>query len=203
MSRSAYLNIASIIDSVSTLGPGRRFAIWVQGCPFSCKGCISADYIPFVKNQFIEIQTLANKIIASDVDGITISGGEPFAQAGQLAKLLQIVLEQRPELNVLVFTGFSFSKLTGAGARALLGYVDLLITELFVEDLNTEIGLRGSDNQEFHYLTNKFLKYKDQIEKSPKRIETIVDGNMITHVGIMSNVERKYGEDIIEILNNI
>ena len=197
------LNIASYLSAVTTLGPGKRFGLWVQGCPFSCKGCISPDYIPFRDNKLIEITDLSNIIINSDIDGITISGGEPFAQASQLAELLNIVLNKRPELNVLVFTGFSYSKLKNKGAKAFLNHIDLLVTELFIEELNTSNGLRGSDNQEFHYLTNRFDEFKNEIEQNPKRIETIVKNGMLTQIGIMGNAERKFNYDLIEIFNNL
>ena len=28
---------------VTTLGPGNRIGIWVQGCTIRCPGCVSAD----------------------------------------------------------------------------------------------------------------------------------------------------------------
>jgi anaerobic ribonucleoside-triphosphate reductase activating protein len=196
------LNIASYIPSVTTLGPGKRFGLWVQGCPFSCNGCISPDYIPFRDNKLIEISELSNIIINSNIDGITISGGEPFGQASQLASLLEIVLHARPNLNVLVFTGFSYSKLKSESAKAFLKHIDLVITELFIKELNTLNGLRGSDNQEFHYLTNRFDAFKFEIENNPKKIETIIQNGMITQIGIMNEIERKFNDDIIDIFNN-
>jgi anaerobic ribonucleoside-triphosphate reductase activating protein len=197
------LNIANVISPVTTLGPGNRFAIWVQGCPFTCKGCISPDYIPFRDNKIVDIRELANLIIGSTIDGITISGGEPFAQAWQLAELLEIVLKSRPELNVLVFTGYEFSKLKSKAAKAFLSKIDLVITDLFVEELNSPNGLRGSDNQSFHYISDKLVNYKEEIENSPKKIETIIKNGMMTQVGIMSDRERKFSEELINIFNNI
>lgn len=197
------LNIANLITPVTTLGPGNRFAIWVQGCPFTCKGCISPDYIPFKDNQLMDIQKLADIILNSTIDGITISGGEPFAQAGQLAKLLEIVLKAKPNLNVLVFTGYEYSKLKSKTAKDFLKHIDLLITELFIEELNSPNGLRGSDNQKFLYLSDKLIKFKSEIENKPKQIETIINNGILTQVGIMSDRERKFNEELINIFNNI
>jgi anaerobic ribonucleoside-triphosphate reductase activating protein len=197
------LNIANIIFPVTTLGPGNRFAIWVQGCPFTCKGCISPDYIPFKDSNLMDVQKLADAIINSTIDGITISGGEPFAQANQLTQLLDIVLKKRPELNVLVFTGYKYSKLTSKAAKGFLNNIDLVITELFIEELNSPNGLRGSDNQQFYYLSDKLVKFKDEIENNSKKIETIISNGIITQVGILSERERKYNEEIIDIFNNI
>ena len=35
-----YLNVARIIENTEAEGPGKRFALWVQGCPFRCKGWV-------------------------------------------------------------------------------------------------------------------------------------------------------------------
>ena len=86
------INIAEIHPSTDNLGPGKRFAIWVQGCPFKCKNCIAPDWIPFEVNKPMLLTRLVSKIIAAkDIEGITISGGEPFMQASQLALILQKV----------------------------------------------------------------------------------------------------------------
>jgi anaerobic ribonucleoside-triphosphate reductase activating protein len=149
------------------------------------------------------INKLAEIILNSTIDGITISGGEPFAQAEQLAKLLEIVLKEKSNLNVLVFTGYEYPKLKTKAAKEFLKHIDLLITDLFVEKLNSPNGLRGSDNQKFVYLTNKLIHFKDEIENEPKKIKTIVSNGILTQVGIMSERERKFNEELINIFNNI
>jgi hypothetical protein len=103
----------------------------------------------------------------------------------------------------LVFTGFSYSKLKSESAKAFLKHIDLVITELFVEELNTLNGLRGSDNQEFHYLTNRFDAFKFEIENNPKKIETIIQNGMITQIGIMNEIEKKFNDDLLDIFTNL
>ena len=39
----AYLNLASIRMCTESEGPGRRLAIWVQGCKKRCPGCCNPD----------------------------------------------------------------------------------------------------------------------------------------------------------------
>ncbi len=39
----AYLNLASIRMCTESEGPGRRLAIWVQGCKKRCTGCCNPD----------------------------------------------------------------------------------------------------------------------------------------------------------------
>ena len=64
---------------VRFLGPGKRFGIWVQGCPFSCAGCCAPDSQPFDAGELFEIPALRDLVLKSrpQIEGITVSGGEP------------------------------------------------------------------------------------------------------------------------------
>jgi anaerobic ribonucleoside-triphosphate reductase activating protein len=53
------LNVAEICPATHTLGPGQRFVVWVQGCCFKCRGCVSPDWIPQTKATLIEPSELA------------------------------------------------------------------------------------------------------------------------------------------------
>lgn len=108
--------IINILDveryGTRSLGPGLRYAIWTQGCPFNCPKCATPEGRPVVAAKIIETDSLAEDIICNDaISGITISGGEPFLQAASVATLLKKVKESRPELTVIIFTGF-FNKIT-------------------------------------------------------------------------------------------
>ena len=64
---------------VTTLGPGRRVGLWLQGCSIRCPGCISLDtWDPRVG--LVPIADLLERIdqLAWEADGLTVSGGEPF-----------------------------------------------------------------------------------------------------------------------------
>ena len=70
------------------LGPYRRFVIWVHGCCFDCEGCLAEN----TKNGAYtetDIKELAQEILMSDTEGITISGREAnhFTFHGFLAKV--------------------------------------------------------------------------------------------------------------------
>ena len=45
------------------------------------------------------------------IEGITISGGEPFQQAPALELLLAIIKDARPELTVGIYTGYTLKEL--------------------------------------------------------------------------------------------
>lgn len=158
------LNIAHLCPSTAALGPWNRFAIWVQGCPFTCPGCLAPEWIPFKVANTISVESLAEAIIRQEtIEGITLSGGEPLMQAGRLATLLRLVRAVRPELTVIVFSGFVREQLVWEEASALLSYVDLLIDGQYVNKLNDGRGLRGSSNQQFHFLTDRLLPYRETI----------------------------------------
>ena len=179
------LNIYHICNGSCALGPGKRYVIWVQGCLQSCKGCISPDSRPLVEKMLIGIDNMAADIIATkNIDGITISGGEPFLQATNLSSLLQIVKEKRPELNVLVFTGYTLEQLSSDKAKLFMTYIDLLIDGPYIDQLNDEVGLRGSSNQRFHYLTDRLLPYKDEMEKGGRSNEIVVTPDGTHIIGI-------------------
>lgn len=179
------LNIAEITTNARSLGPGKRFALWVQGCPFNCKGCISQDWIPMKVASMIDIQQVARWIIESPgIEGISLSGGEPFLQGSALAELLEIVRSERPELNVIVFTGFKMEQLIWPEAEAFLKYIDVLIAGVYIEKLNDNKGLRGSSNQQIIHLSNRLLHQKDHFENGPRALEFQVDDSGVLMVGI-------------------
>ena len=117
---SSLLSIYDICrNGTKVLGPGLRYVIWTQGCPFHCEECATPESRPITKDKEVPIITIAQDILAQPgIKGITISGGEPFLQAASLFNLLKMVLKERPELTVIVYTGYQLdlariSKITG------------------------------------------------------------------------------------------
>lgn len=179
------LNLASLCLKTSSLGIGTRFAIWVQGCPFNCKGCIAPDWIPFKKNLVLPISYVAQIAIDQEnIQGITISGGEPMLQAGRLAKFLALVFEKRPELDVIIFSGFTLKQLNWDEAKRLLAYTDLLVDGQYVDQKNNGMGLRGSSNQQFHFLTDRLLPYRSEIENQRQKLEFHISDEGVLMTGI-------------------
>lgn len=179
------INIYHIHEGSRALGPGLRYIVWVQGCMQNCKGCISPDSRPISVNQLVNIDTLAESIIQKrNIDGITISGGEPFLQASQLTKLLQIVKGKRPNITVIVFSGYTLGQLSTEKAKDFLNYIDLLIDGPYIEELNDGKGIRGSSNQRLHFLTDKLLPYKDELEKGGRNNEIVTSTDGTHIIGI-------------------
>ncbi len=189
---SEILNVAQVCPETSTLGPGRRFVLWVQGCPFSCKGCVSPAWIPIRPASAVPVEELARRVVAAEgLEGITISGGEPMLQAAGLARLLAAVREARPDFSAIAFTGFTLERLREMAAEdpgigALLGRLDVLIDGLYERELDDGRGLRGSSNQRVHFLTGRYRALRDEFERGPRRVEMHLLAEELLLVGVPS-----------------
>ena len=186
------LNIYEYQEATYALGPGKRFALWVQGCPFNCKGCMTPDSTPFSKNKVYSVKRIAEKILdIQDLFGLTISGGEPFMQADQLQSLIGILKHNRPSLNYIVYSGFKIERLKWPAASLLLKEIDVLIDGLYVEKLNDNIGLRGSANQRSHFITDRLLMYKDHFHLAERSQEEYSKNDGKLFVGLRPKLKTK------------
>jgi anaerobic ribonucleoside-triphosphate reductase activating protein len=135
------------------LGPYSRFAIWVQGCLKRCPGCISKDSQPLDGGYEAETTTLGETIISTpDIEGITISGGEPFLQSEALVDLVNRV-KLKMNVGVIVYTGNNFEEIENDELTKLC---DVIIDGEYIENLNDGLSLRGSSNQNIHLITKRY-----------------------------------------------
>lgn len=170
------------------LGPGLRYVVWTQGCLKRCPGCISPESQQITPRVIMRTSALATDIINnSKISGITISGGEPFLQASALTQLLKSVKDQRPELNVIVFTGYLKKELAWQDAKTLLSQIDVLIDGPYDQNKQSTRGLRGSLNQNIVFLTNRLIDYRKELEKGSRKQEVYVEKDEIVTIGIPSN----------------
>lgn len=159
--RRTLLRIAQIVPSTQAEGPGRRFAVWFQGCPLRCPGCCNPEMLPFSGGEVIPLEELTARIIESDqrhdLAGITLLGGEPFAHARGAAELAETVRERK--LSVMIFTGYDRETLEAsddAEVRRLLAATDILVDGPYDRDQpDTTRRWIGSANQRVHYLTDR------------------------------------------------
>jgi len=181
-----YLNILDLnIKGSYALGPGLRYCIWVQGCPFNCAGCATPEGIPIVPNKMMPVREIVQSILRNEqITGITISGGEPFLQASKLIIMLQEVLEKRPQLNTIIYTGFKKEQLDWPEAIELLKQVDVLIDGLYIKVKDDSKGLRGSSNQEVHFLTERLISHKSQFESALRKVDLFINEQSAIFVGI-------------------
>src|ERR1700679_153734 len=109
MSSDIIQQIAQIVSVTEAEGPGRRFALWFQGCPLRCPGCCNPEMLPFAGGRPMHLADVVSQLrIAKDqhaIEGITLLGGEPFAHAGGAAALAEAAHDL--DLSVMVFTGYT------------------------------------------------------------------------------------------------
>ncbi|MBY0549279.1 MAG: radical SAM protein [Candidatus Obscuribacterales bacterium] len=177
-----FITLHSRIQNTVSNGPGQRYAIWVQGCTLACEGCFNAD-THSLKGARFPIDELADDIIATPtIEGVTISGGEPFQQMPALAHLVAAI-RKRSSLSILIFTGFTREELLCiSGADEVLSQIDVLIAGRFRQDLRVARGLVGSANKVIHFLSNRYTP--GDLDSVPQSEIIIASDGTVTVTGI-------------------
>ncbi len=171
------INIHSILKHSTANGPGNRYVIWVQGCQLRCEGCWNPEtwttqvrQLKTVEEVFQDIQDTHRQ---HPLEGVTITGGEPFDQLEPLITLAEKI--QRAGFNLLIFTGYVLENLVTPQQKRFLNQIDWLIDGPFISEQRTEeLLLRGSNNQRLHYLTNRACSLENT---SISDCEILIDAN--------------------------
>ena len=165
--KDQYINIAHYEFNVTTLGPGTRTVLWVQGCNFRCPNCISPEWRPLKPALIFTVRETAQLIFANSknyTDGISISGGEPMLQASALISLLKLIENKKPNWNLILFSGYTQDDIIKDNKDVqikLMDKADAFIGGKYIEKLNKPYGLRGSSNQEILFKENsKFTNFE-------------------------------------------
>ena len=145
--RIAGLTNDSIVD-----GQGIRYTIFTQGCPHHCPGCHNQTALPIDGGKDAAVEEILAKIKQNPLlDGITLSGGEPFLQADPCTVL---AMEAHAlGLTVWTYTGFTYEVLLAGIADnpewgSLLNETDVLVDGPFMQnEKSLELAFRGSKNQ--------------------------------------------------------
>lgn len=172
------VGISRIHFPVTTLGPGRRLGIWFQGCSLRCEGCISVDTWATAKT-LIPIEQLMMKLSSylPLIDGITISGGEPFDQFEALLAIV-VQLRKKTKVDILVYTGYSVEDISEQ-LQQIKPYIDVLISDPFQRQSSQTLRLRGSDNQRLHCFSSqaveKFAYYQQAVTTEDKVLDVMFD----------------------------
>ena len=183
------LNVSGTLARSRANGPGTRAVIWVQGCTIGCKGCFSSSTHQHNANNLIEPTVLAEWVSSIEgIEGVTISGGEPFEQSTAVAEFLGCIRDHNPDLSVFVYSGYTYDKLQNSkdeSVQNLLEHIDLLCAGPYVQSLASESLLwRGSSNQELAYLSDFYdnSMESDWLQQSPVE-EYHLDGKVLIHTG--------------------
>lgn len=135
------MRIAGTLPCSFVNGDGARYVVFTQGCRHGCKGCQNPETWPMDGGREVSVAEIAADYRKRRLlDGITLSGGDPFYQEEACLALL----DELPGVNVWVYTGFEYEEIAD---RELARRADVLVTGPFVEELRCEGEPYGSSNQ--------------------------------------------------------
>lgn len=184
MSAGPTLSVAQIVPCTQAEGPGRRFALWFQGCPLRCPGCCNPEMLPFeggtiraVAEVLAEVEAVCDR---QRIEGITLLGGEPLAHAAGAAALARDT--RALGLSVMVFTGYTLDEaraLPDPAVAVLLANTDILVDGPYIRELpDTRRRWIGSTNQCIHFLTDRY-RADDACWRQPNTLEVrLRDGEL-------------------------
>jgi anaerobic ribonucleoside-triphosphate reductase activating protein len=150
----ACVRIAGYYHNSLTEGPGRRSSVLFQYCPLKCQGC----YVPHLHSKeagaLVSVEKLAELLLDPNYerDGVTILGGEPFAQPEGLNALVK-TLRSKNCSHIACYSGYTLEILLEKAFKQrviaeVLAEVDVLIDGAYIESLASNAGLwTGSGNQ--------------------------------------------------------
>ncbi len=157
-----WLNLAAWIPCTEAEGPGKRAALWVQGCDKRCTGCCNPGFLRVEPRRVVAAAVVARYLVCAQrrfgIDGVTFLGGEPFLQAQGLGAVAKMVSARG--LSVMTFTGYTVDELSRLGLRGterLLAHTDVLVDGPYERSLpERERNWVGSSNQRFHYRSQRY-----------------------------------------------
>ena len=146
------MRIAGLVQDSIVDGPGFRFVVFAQGCSHHCEGCHNPDTWDLSGGRETTVDGLIAEMLSNPLtDGLTLSGGEPFLQAAECAKLANVAHENK--LSVWAYTGFTFEELCHKAqcepdVGDLLQQTDVLVDGPFrLAERTLSLKWRGSKNQ--------------------------------------------------------
>lgn len=149
---SSQIRIAGVVRESIVDGPGIRLTVFTQGCNHHCLGCHNPQTHDFGGGNVVSIDSLVEQMKKNPLlDGITLSGGEPFEQAAACSELARRV--HALKLHVMTYSGYTYEEIVAdftdrPGWKELLQETDILVDGRFESSRkNILLRFRGSENQ--------------------------------------------------------
>jgi anaerobic ribonucleoside-triphosphate reductase activating protein len=180
-----FLQVAQVVPCTEAEGPGRRFALWFQGCPLRCPGCCNPEMLPFEGGTRVPLEEvvadLEQAASRDAIEGITLLGGEPLSHATGGAALARAA--HGLGLTVMVFTGHALEEarlLPDPAVAQLLAQTDILVDGPYLrEQPETRRRWIGSANQRVHFLSDR-CRADDPRWLLPNTLEVRLRGRELT-----------------------
>lgn len=135
-------------------------SLFVQGCPFHCKGCFNQETWDFDGgHEWTEDtkETFLNLADKPYIKRITILGGEPlaFQNISSVLSLMKEIKAQFLNKDIWLYTGYTMSELQmptrslhHTQMNEVLQYADVIVDGPFIESKkDITLKFRGSSNQ--------------------------------------------------------
>jgi len=152
--------IAKIKYNDASNTPGICVSLWMQGCPFRCKGCHNPETWDFNGGAYIDDTKLSEIIIESIstnkvMRNFAILGGEPLCNnnVDSVSFIISKVREKYPDIKIYLWTGYLLEDLqerakTESSIKSILDNINCLIDGQFeIDKRDLTLELRGSSNQ--------------------------------------------------------
>jgi len=182
------MQIERIFYPVKTLGYGLRIGIWTIGCPHGCFNCSNPELWNENPNKDISMKKLFElfSTINGPIDGLTVTGGEPFSQPNELYELIKEFKLKYTD-DILIYTGYTIEQLQSMKHEKIdeiLNNIAVLIDGLYIEELNDNQPLRGSSNQRVHILNSSYREKYESLLSGKRTVQTVFNNDEIISIGI-------------------
>jgi len=166
------IRIHAVEPSSRANGPGLRAVVWFQGCTLGCPGCFNPGTHDGSAGYETEVESLVAQLLsAPNIEGVSISGGEPFQQPNALADVVARL--RKTPLSILVFSGYTLAHIRNLPRGAeVLAHIDVLVAGPYLQSSHLGCGLLGSSNQRLHLLTCRY---------QPKDFAALPTSELILH----------------------
>lgn len=142
------IKILNIVQDSIVDGVGLRATIFFAGCPHRCKGCHNPESWNIEYGVDYSVEEIMSEIRTNKITkGVTLSGGDPFFQAKEIAPLAKQI--KKEGYNLWAYTGYLFEDiLNDVNQMELLSFIDVLVDGKFeIENKDLTLAFRGSSNQ--------------------------------------------------------
>lgn len=150
--------VHSVLPRSVTNGPGTRFTVSCQGCTLACPGCFTPETHRNGGGRAWTVDAVVDAVVeqAADVDGVTLTGGEPLEQPAAVAAFCAGV-KSRTGLGIIVLTGYAKREIEADPLKAAaVSAADMVIAGRYNAWRHLGTGLRGSANKEYWARTARY-----------------------------------------------
>lgn len=151
------IRIAGINENDFVNGKGVSVSLFLQGCPFHCKGCHNPETWNPDGGEIWDWNELINHILelitANGIQrNLSILGGEPldtYDKRDFIRLLIKVIKSRFPDIKICIWTGYTYDQLIEiVDAGEILVNIDYLIEGPFIlEQRDVTLKWRGSRNQ--------------------------------------------------------